>query len=89
MPPKKKVVAAAAQPRKTADKVKPETMTDEAWAEELVRYQYVTEDRNWYLRDINVYSLSKNIIIPNSVLPCVTLRLLSIIITTWICYHRW
>jgi hypothetical protein len=39
MSPKKKVVAAAAQPRKTADKVKPETMTDEAWAEELARYQ--------------------------------------------------
>jgi hypothetical protein len=28
------------------DKVKPETMTDEAWTEELARCRYVTEDRN-------------------------------------------
>jgi hypothetical protein len=46
MPPKKKVLATATQPHKMADKVKPETMTDEAWAHEQARCQYVIEDRN-------------------------------------------
>jgi hypothetical protein len=46
MPPKKKVPATAGQPHKLADKVKPETMTDEVWEHELAWCQYVTKDRN-------------------------------------------
>jgi hypothetical protein len=44
MPPKKKVLATATQPRKMAKKVKPDTITDEAWAHKQARCRHVTED---------------------------------------------
>jgi hypothetical protein len=47
MSPKKKPPVVTVHPRKMADKVKLENMTDEAWAHELVRCRFVIEDCNW------------------------------------------